>query len=152
MRAGSAASAHVVAAPCPRDSDWDNVAGAAINAGPSSGLAQALETFGGTPAHVQPGGSPVAIDWAHDGQAIGAPTLIRGRRLAPAAFVAAATVSEYGDFLTTVALMVALFQFTGSAAAPAGYMVARLVPRVLGPMPGGRLADRTSPATVLVTV
>jgi MFS family permease len=65
--------------------------------------------------------------------------------------VAAATVSGYGDFLTTVALMVALFQFTGSAAAPAGYMVARLVPRVLGPMPGGWLADRACPAALLIS-
>lgn len=64
-------------------------------------------------------------------------------------FLAATTVSFFGDWLSTVALVVVLYRLTGSAAAPAGYVLARVGPRVLGPMPGGLLADRYSPARVV---
>lgn len=64
-------------------------------------------------------------------------------------FLAAATISMYGDWLTTVALIVLLFRLTGSAVAPAGYVLVRVAPRVVAPMLGGALADRRSPARVL---
>ncbi|HKR99911.1 MAG TPA: MFS transporter [Candidatus Dormibacteraeota bacterium] len=54
----------------------------------------------------------------------------------------AAGTSYYGDWLTTVALVVLLFRLTGTATAPALYILARVAPRVLGPGPGGALADR----------
>jgi predicted MFS family arabinose efflux permease len=63
-------------------------------------------------------------------------------------FLAAAGISFYGDWLTTVALVVLLFRVTGSAVAPAIYMLARVAPRVLGPTPGGTLADRFDPSRV----
>jgi MFS family permease len=57
-------------------------------------------------------------------------------------------MSFYGDWLTTVALVVLLFRATHSPLGPALYMVARVAPRVLGPFPGGALADRFGPARV----
>jgi MFS family permease len=60
----------------------------------------------------------------------------------------AAGTSFYGDWLTTVALVVLLFRITGSPVGPALYIVARSAPRVLGPLPGGALADRFGPARV----
>jgi hypothetical protein len=62
--------------------------------------------------------------------------------------LAAAGTSFYGDWLTTVALVVLLFRATDSPLGPALYMVARVAPRVLGPFPGGALADRFGPARV----
>ena len=59
-------------------------------------------------------------------------------------------ISLYGDWLTTVALLVLLFRATGSAAAPALYMLARVAPRVVGPTPGGVLTDRFDPVRVAV--
>lgn len=59
-------------------------------------------------------------------------------------------LSFYGDWLTTVALVVILYQATGSPAGPAGYMVARIAPRILGPWLGGALADRLSPRRTMV--
>jgi predicted MFS family arabinose efflux permease len=59
-------------------------------------------------------------------------------------------LSLYGDWLTTVALLVVLFQATNNPAAPAGYMLVRVAPRVLGPWLGGRLTDRLSPRLVIV--
>jgi hypothetical protein len=56
----------------------------------------------------------------------------------------------YGDWLTTVALVVLLYRLTGSPTAPAGYILVRVAPRVLGVGPGGAFADRYSPVTVLV--
>jgi predicted MFS family arabinose efflux permease len=61
----------------------------------------------------------------------------------------AAGTSFYGDWLTTVALVVLLFRLTGSPIGPALYIVARSAPRVLGPLPGGALADRFGAARVL---
>jgi predicted MFS family arabinose efflux permease len=63
----------------------------------------------------------------------------------------AAGTSFYGDWLTTVALVVLLFRLTGSPVGPALYIVARAVPRVLGPLPAGALADRYGPARVAAT-
>jgi len=64
-------------------------------------------------------------------------------------FLVAVTLSMYGDWLTTVALVVLLYRLTGSATAPAGYILVRVAPRVLGVGPGGLLADRRSPVAVL---
>jgi predicted MFS family arabinose efflux permease len=60
----------------------------------------------------------------------------------------AAGTSFYGDWLTTVALVVLLFRLTASPVGPALYIVARAAPRVVGPLPGGALADRYGPARV----
>src|SRR5438445_7492679 len=64
-------------------------------------------------------------------------------------YVAAITISWYGDWFTTVAVLVALYRLTGSAVAPTGYMMARVAPRAAGALWGGPLADRL-PATRLV--
>ncbi len=61
----------------------------------------------------------------------------------------AAGTSFYGDWLTTVALVVLLFRLTQSPIGPALYIVARAAPRVLGPLPGGALADRFGAARVV---
>lgn len=47
-----------------------------------------------------------------------------------------------------MALVVLLFRLTASPIGPALYIVARAAPRVLGPLPGGALADRYGPARV----
>jgi MFS family permease len=60
----------------------------------------------------------------------------------------AAGVSSYGDWLTVVAVAVLLYRLTGQPEAPALYIFARVAPRVLGPTPGGYLADRLGPARV----
>lgn len=60
----------------------------------------------------------------------------------------AAGTSVYGDWLTTVALLVLLFRLTHSPFGPALYMLARVAPRVVGPFPGGALADRFGPARI----
>lgn len=62
----------------------------------------------------------------------------------------AVTLSLYGDWLSTVALVVVLFELTGSPAGPAGYVLVRVAPRVLGPWWGGRLADRLSPRRIMI--
>ena len=61
-----------------------------------------------------------------------------------ARYLAGVTLSMYGDWLTTVALVVLLYRLVGPAA-PAGYMVARVLPRLLSGTPGGALADRVPP-------
>jgi predicted MFS family arabinose efflux permease len=61
----------------------------------------------------------------------------------------AAGTSFYGDWLTTVALVVLLFRLTSSPIGPTLYILARAAPRVLGPLPGGILADRFGPARVI---
>lgn len=63
-------------------------------------------------------------------------------------YLAASGISLYGDWLTTFALVVLLFRTTGSAIGPALYMLARVAPRVIGPTPGGILADRFGPVPV----
>lgn len=60
-------------------------------------------------------------------------------------------MSSYGDWLTTVALVVLLFRLTHSPVGPAFYMLARVAPKVVGPFPGGALADRVGPARVAAT-
>ncbi|MBV9101785.1 MAG: MFS transporter [Candidatus Dormibacteraeota bacterium] len=65
-----------------------------------------------------------------------------------ARFLAAVGVSCYGDWLTTVALVVLLYRVTGTAAAPALYILARVAPRVAGPLFGGTLTDRVGPVRV----
>jgi predicted MFS family arabinose efflux permease len=66
-------------------------------------------------------------------------------------FIVAAGISFYGDWLTTVALVVLLYRVTGSATGPALYILVRIAPRVLGPAPGGVLADRMGPVRIVVT-
>lgn len=56
----------------------------------------------------------------------------------------ASTISLYGDWFSTVALVVLLYRLSGPAA-PAGYMVARVLPRLLSGTIGGSLADRFQP-------
>jgi predicted MFS family arabinose efflux permease len=60
----------------------------------------------------------------------------------------AAGTSSYGDWLTTVALVVLLFRATQSPIGPSVYMIARVAPRLIGPFPGGALADRYGPARI----
>ena len=70
----------------------------------------------------------------------------------PAArYFVAIFLSLYGDWLTTVALLVVVFELTHNPAAPAGYMLVRVAPRFVGPWLGGQLADRLSPRRVLVS-
>jgi predicted MFS family arabinose efflux permease len=73
-----------------------------------------------------------------------------GGRGPVARFFVAVGLSLYGDWLTTVALVVVLFEFTGSPAGPAGYVFVRVAPRLLGPWWGGQLADRFSPRKLMV--
>jgi MFS family permease len=65
-------------------------------------------------------------------------------------FFASVFLSLYGDWLTTVALVVLLYELTGTPAGPAGYLLARVAPRVIGPWIGGSLADRLSPRRVMI--
>jgi MFS family permease len=75
--------------------------------------------------------------------------LVPRRALGPSVrLLAAAGISFYGDWLTTVALVVLLFRLTHSPIGPAVYMLARVAPRVIGPFPGGALADRYGPARI----
>jgi MFS family permease len=73
------------------------------------------------------------------------PRLPGSQRGAIARYFAALTLSVYGDWLTTVALVVVLFELTHNPAGPAGYVLARVAPRFLGPWLGGGLADRFDP-------
>ncbi|MBJ7608288.1 MAG: MFS transporter [Candidatus Dormibacteraeota bacterium] len=71
-------------------------------------------------------------------------------RAAVVRFFLSVFLSLYGDWLTTVALVVLLYELTGSPAGPAGYLLVRVAPRVIGPWIGGGLADRLSPRRVMV--
>lgn len=66
----------------------------------------------------------------------------------PVRLLMAAGTSSYGDWLTTVALVVLLFRATHSPIGPAVYMITRVAPRLIGPFPGGALADRYGPARI----
>lgn len=66
-------------------------------------------------------------------------------------YLLASGISLYGDWLTTVALLVLLFRTTNSVTAPALYMLARVAPRVIGPAPGGVLTDRLGPVRLAVS-
>jgi predicted MFS family arabinose efflux permease len=61
-------------------------------------------------------------------------------------------VSQYGDWLTTVALLTVLYKATNSAIGPSAYMLFRVGPRILGAAPGGLLADRYRPQYVTAAV
>jgi MFS family permease len=67
-------------------------------------------------------------------------------------FVAGRAVSNCGDWLTTVAVAVALYTLTRSLAAPALAILFRVAPRPLGTLAGGPLADRFGPVPTLVTL
>lgn len=60
----------------------------------------------------------------------------------PARFLIAAGTSTYGDWLSTIALVVLMFRLTGGVMGPALYILVRVAPRLLGPTLGGALADR----------
>jgi MFS family permease len=83
---------------------------------------------------------------------VGAPTAplrTPRRALSPSVrLLIAAGTSFYGDWLTTVALVVLLFRLTQSPLGPTVYMIARVAPRLIGPFPGGALADRYGPARI----
>lgn len=75
------------------------------------------------------------------------------RGIAPASrLVAGRAVSDCGDWLTTVAVAVALYTITGSLAGPAMAILLRVVPRPVGALAGGRLADRFGPLRTLVAL
>lgn len=76
--------------------------------------------------------------------------MVRGS--AAARFLAGVAVSTFGDWLTTFALAVVIFNATGSVAATAGYMLVRVGPRPLGAWLGGPLGDVTSPRVALVGI
>jgi MFS family permease len=74
------------------------------------------------------------------------------RALSPSVrLLGAAGISFYGDWLTTVALLVLLYRLTHSPIGPTVYMLARVAPRLIGPFPGGALADRYGPARIAAT-
>lgn len=66
-----------------------------------------------------------------------------------ARYYVAVSLSFAGDWLTTVALVVVLFELTRNPAAPAAYVLVRVAPRVAGPWMGGGFADRFSPRAVM---
>lgn len=66
-------------------------------------------------------------------------------------FLLAAGLSAYGDWLSTVGLVVLLFQLTKGPVGPATYMLVRVAPRVVGPWIGGRLSDAFGARRLLVT-
>jgi len=74
------------------------------------------------------------------------------RASAAARFLAGVAVSTFGDWLTTFALAVVIFNATGSVPATAGYMLVRVAPRPLGAWLGGPLGDLASPRLALVSV
>jgi MFS family permease len=59
--------------------------------------------------------------------------------------LAGVAVSTFGDWLTTFALAVVLYDATHSVAVTAGYMLVRVAPRPLGAWLGGPLGDLASP-------
>ncbi|MGA8016725.1 MAG: hypothetical protein WCB85_12485, partial [Candidatus Dormiibacterota bacterium] len=76
-----------------------------------------------------------------------------GTWLAPAPrFVAGRAVSDVGDWLTTVAVAVALWDLTHSVSAPALAILLRVAPRPVGTVAGGRVADRFGAVRSLVAL
>jgi MFS family permease len=67
-------------------------------------------------------------------------------------FLAGRAVSNCGDWLTTIAVAVALYRLTGSLAAPAVAILLRVAPRPFGTLAGGHLADCAGPMPTLVTL
>lgn len=80
----------------------------------------------------------------------GLPPPYRGGRGPIRRFFVASVLSWYGDWLSTVALVVILYELTGNPAGPAGYILVRVAPRVLGPFIGGNLADQLSPRRIII--
>ncbi len=74
------------------------------------------------------------------------------RRSAGLAFLGGVAVSTFGDWLTTFALAVVIFNATRSVAATAGYMLVRVAPRPVGAWLAGPLADLASPRVAIVGV
>jgi hypothetical protein len=74
------------------------------------------------------------------------------RRSTTPCFLAGVGVSSFGDWLTTFALAVVLFNATKSVAVTAGYMLVRVAPRPLGAWVGGPLGDLASPRLALIGV
>jgi hypothetical protein len=71
-------------------------------------------------------------------------------RSAATRFVTGVCISSFGDWLTTFALAVVLFNATRSVAVTAGYLLVRVAPRPLGAWLGGPLGDAASPRIALV--
>jgi len=71
-------------------------------------------------------------------------------RAAAARFVAGVAISSFGDWLTTFALAVVLFNATKSVSVTAGYLLVRVAPRPLGAWLGGPLGDAASPRSAIV--
>jgi MFS family permease len=67
-------------------------------------------------------------------------------------FVTGRAVSDCGDWLTTVAVAVALYTLTRSLAAPALAILFRVGPRPVGALLGGHIADRRGPLPTLVAL
>ncbi len=67
-------------------------------------------------------------------------------------FLAAALVSFAGDWLTTLAVGVLIYEITGSTAAPAAFILVRSLPRLAGPFAGGTLADHLPASRALAAV
>jgi MFS family permease len=67
-------------------------------------------------------------------------------------FVTGRAVSDCGDWLTTVAVAVALYTLTRSLTAPALAILFRVGPRPVGSLLGGHLADRSGPLRTLVVL
>ncbi len=67
-------------------------------------------------------------------------------------FVVGRAISDGGDWLTTVAVAVALYTLTRSLTAPALAILFRVGPRPVGSLIGGHLADRRGPIPTLVAL
>jgi len=72
------------------------------------------------------------------------------RRSVAGRFLAGVGISSFGDWLTTFALAVVLYNATHSVSVTAGYMLVRVAPRPLGAWLGGPLGDLASPRFALV--
>jgi MFS family permease len=72
------------------------------------------------------------------------------RRTVAVPFLAGVGVSAFGDWLTTFALAVVLYQDTHSYGATAGYFLVRVAPRPLGAWLGGPLGDLASPRLAIL--
>ena len=72
------------------------------------------------------------------------------RSSAAVRFLAGVGVSGVGDWLTTFALAVVIYQATGSYTATAGYFLVRVAPRPIGSWLGGPLGDLVSPRRAIL--
>ncbi|MEO8899210.1 MAG: MFS transporter [Candidatus Dormibacter sp.] len=100
---------------------------------------------------LDPAASPEGVAGSSVRREPAVPASAASTRRAPVVrFFGSVFLSLYGDWLTTVALVVLLYELTGTPAGPAGYLLARVAPRVIGPWIGGSLADRLSPRRVMI--